>query len=482
MTTVDGSPQAEAAPGNRSRDGGLERLVVIRKLLRQAFKPLGVLGKPLKRWLPKTLFGRALLIIMTPLVLMQAISTFVFYDRHWDTMTRRLAFSMAGDIALIIEEMGTNPTEAAFAQVRGRARRHLDMQIAFRPGDRLDGAETWIPRDRVEGRAADALNERVRRPFTIDTRSIHRRIQIDLQTQIGVLEVVVHQKRLYSSTTYIFLMWMVGSSMVLFAIAIIFMRNQIRPIRRLAHASRRFGLGREVGDFKPEGASEVRQAAEAFRQMRDRIQRQISQRTEMLAGVSHDLRTPITRMKLQLAMLGDTDDIEELRADVVEMERMVEAYLAFARGEGTERPVDTDLIALAEDLAAAERRGGHPITLDLAGPDELRSEVRPHALKRALSNLLTNARRHGSEVSLTLTADRDGVDFIVDDDGPGIPEDQREQVFKPFFRLDPSRNAATGGTGLGLTIARDIARSHGGDISLGSSPGGGLRAHIRLPF
>jgi two-component system osmolarity sensor histidine kinase EnvZ len=437
--------------------------------------------RPIKRFVPKTLFGRALLIIATPLILMQVISTFVFYDRHWDTMTRRLALSLAGDVALLIEGLPQPLREEDIKSSDALAREHLDIALTWRPGEILENTGPGQPRDRVEETMRDAMGEQVRRPYAIDTVSQARRVRIEVQMRDGVLGFEVHRKRLYSSTTYIFLMWMVGSSLVLFAIAIIFLRNQIRPIRRLAISARAFGLGREVGEFPSEGASEVRQAANAFRQMRDRIRRQVAQRTDMLSGVSHDLRTPLTRMKLQLAMLGDSEDIRDLQNDVVDMERMVEGYLAFARGEGQEVAVDSDIGQLVEDVVAPLRRAGRVIDLSSPAGTSASMPVRPQALRRALTNLLTNAQRHGERVSVILSHDEDGIDIRIEDDGPGIEAHLREDVFKPFFRLDTSRNLDTGGVGLGLTIARDIARGHGGELTLGQSELGGLATLIHLP-
>jgi two-component system osmolarity sensor histidine kinase EnvZ len=440
----------------------------------------------LKALVPTSLFGRALVIILTPLLLMQVISTFVFYDRHWDTMSRRLSYDIAGDIALLIDQLPRPVTPESLASLDLRSRRHLDIAIDFKPGETLPEAVDQPFWDRVVPTLADALRDKVKKPFVIDAEGIHRRIKVDVQLAGGVLTAITHQKRLYSSTTYIFLMWMIGSALVLFAIAIVFMRNQIRPIRRLAHAATRFGLGREVDDFRPAGATEVRQAAAAFLLMQDRISRQITQRTEMLAGVSHDLRTPLTRMKLQLAMLEEGPEIQELRDDVQDMERMVEGYLAFARGEGTETPVETDVAALVQDMVAVERRDGFDLAVDASDPAGEGAaadlvEVRPNALKRALANLLGNAKRHAARVRVSLVRLDGAIDILVDDDGPGIPADQRDRVFRPFFRLESSRNPATGGTGLGLTIARDIARNHGGDITLEDSPLGGLRARLHLP-
>jgi two-component system, OmpR family, osmolarity sensor histidine kinase EnvZ len=265
----------------------------------------------------------------------------------------------------------------------------------------------------------------------------------------------------------------------LLAVAALFLRNQVKSLSRLAAAAEGFGKGRPVAFTKLEGAREVRQAGAAFMQMRDRIERQIRQRTEMLAGVSHDLRTPLTRMKLALELSGDDSSNAELKSDVAEMERLVQLYLDFARGEGTETPVETDLALLLEDLAAVVRRDG--AFLAVAVPPELVMPVRPDALRRCLGNLLANARHYGGRVWLSSEPVPDGVDILIDDDGPGIPPAERERVFRPFVRLDASRNPSTGGVGLGLAIARDVARSHGGDVQLEDSPYGGLRARLHLP-
>jgi len=439
------------------------------------------LDRWVKQFLPKTLFGRALLIIVTPLVLMQAISAYVFYDRHWEIMTRRLVHSLAGDIAFLIEELRPPITPEEVARLSERADRHFDIVLDWRPGAILPNRPPLTFFDDTRVAMQDAMRTKVRRPYVMDTDTGDRQIEILVQLPDGVLQVLAHKKRLFSSTTYIFLLWMVGSSLVLFAIAIVFMRNQIRPIRRLAVAARAFGLGRDVTGFKPEGATEVRQASSSFLQMKDRINRQLTQRTEMLAGVSHDLRTPLTRMKLQLAMLGSGRDIAELQADVGEMEKMVEGYLAFARGEGTELPVDSDVAELVADVVQSERRDGPPIAFERPDAGTAALPVRPNALKRAVANLVQNAKRYGKRVWITVMRAGDQVEIVVDDDGPGIPEDKRADAFQPFVRLEPSRNPATGGTGLGLTIARDIVRGHGGDLVLEESPRGGLRAVVKLP-
>jgi two-component system osmolarity sensor histidine kinase EnvZ len=294
-----------------------------------------------------------------------------------------------------------------------------------------------------------------------------------------VLRVIAPRRRLFSSTTYVFILWMIGTSLALFAVATLFMRSQVRPMRRLATAAEAFGKGRNVPDFKLEGADEVRQAGAAFNLMRERIQRQITQRTEMLAGVSHDLRTPLTRMKLELAMLPDSSELAELKADVAEMEKMVEGYLAFARGEGTEQPEPADLGQLLREAVATAAREGTAIELRAEGPMPV--NIRPDAFRRCLANLIANAKRYAKRIVIEADYVGSAIEIAVDDDGPGIPAGMREEVFKPFFRLDTSRNPETGGIGLGLTIARDVMRSHGGELTLGASPLGGLRALLRLP-
>jgi two-component system osmolarity sensor histidine kinase EnvZ len=301
---------------------------------------------------------------------------------------------------------------------------------------------------------------------------------ISLQLPDGVLEIQAPRKRLYTATIYLFVLWVVGSSSLLFAIAALFMRIQVRAIRRLARAAEAFGMGRDQGLIKPEGASEVRQAAAAFNRMQERIRRFLTQRTEMLAGVSHDLRTPLTRLRLALAMMpaegAQKQEIAEMTADLEEMERMISGYLAFARGEGAEQAEPTNLSAVLEEVAAGARRSGAQV--DLQAPETLTLPLRADAVRRAITNLVDNARRHAKRIALSaIQQGARQVQVMVDDDGPGIPHDRRESVFRPF------ESGAKGGTGLGLTIARDIVRAHGGDIILEDSPLGGLRARIWLP-
>jgi two-component system osmolarity sensor histidine kinase EnvZ len=432
----------------------------------------------IKRILPNTMFGRSLLLIVMPLILVQAISAWVFYARHWETVAHRFAADVAAEIFLVAESAKLSVSDAQLNRLMTQAASQTEISFSFEHGVELappvpsGGTQT-------EEHLRTAMGERVIAPYRIDAVSDPGFIVVQVQVAQGVLTATMTHKRLTTSTTYIFILWMIGSSFFFFVVAAIFLRNQVKSLRRLAAAADGFGKGRPIAYSKIEGALEVRQAAVAFFQMRDRIQRQIRQRTEMLAGVSHDLRTPLTRMKLALELLGDDPTTAELKSDVLEMEHLVQLYLDFARGEGTETPVETDIGALLEDIAAAVRREG--TALSLGQPPQLIVPIRPNALRRCLGNLIANGARYGSHVWLTGYPVEDGVDILVDDDGPGIPPSERDHVFQPFIRLDSSRNPTTGGIGLGLTIARDVARSHGGDVRLETSPQGGLRACVHLP-
>ena len=437
------------------------------------------LAAEIKRLLPHRLLWRSLLILMVPLVLLPVIVTIVFYNNHWEVVTRRLAYSVGGDIAVLIVMLKDNPRPEEWDDVRELAMTHLSLNLSFEPGAILPNQQAPIRDTMTDRWLQAALTDQLRKPFIFDTDWSDREVEIKVQLPDGVLRVLAPQKRLSSVTTYIVVLWTIGTSTVLFVVAMLFMRNQVRPIRRLALAAESFGKGREVPNFRPTGATEVRQAAAAFIEMRDRIQRQIAQRTDMLSGVSHDLRTPLTRMKLQLAMLKDSAEIAELNADIDEMERMIEGYLAFVRGEGHEAPKETDLAGLLAEIVDGARREGAVIELKTEG--DLRVAVRPNAIKRGITNLVTNATRYGKKVAIRAVRQAESIEIAVVDDGPGIPAGKREDVFRPFVRLESSRNQATGGIGLGLTIARDIVRGHGGDIVLHEAPDGGLKASVRLP-
>ncbi|MBO6784876.1 MAG: HAMP domain-containing protein [Alphaproteobacteria bacterium] len=432
-----------------------------------------------KRFLPRGLLARSLLIIVTPLVVLQIVSGIIFYDRHWSNVSRHRANALVGDIAMIIELMNTRRPSLEQTEVFDLARRTLDLAVVYQPGAVLPNVE-YEPFGILETTLTKALNDIIQRPAIIDTTSVRDRVMIDIQLSSGVLRVLANEKRLISSTTKIFILWMIGTSLILFAVATLFMRNQVSPIRRLATAADNFGKGRDTPNFKPSGATEVRQAASAFMAMRNRLERQIQQRTEMLAGVSHDLRTPLTRMKLQIAMLEKNAEIDELSADVAAMESMIEDYLSFARDEGTEERQLVNAADLLDEIVRDATRDGSEIRLDIQ--DEVELPLARNAMRRCLTNLVENAGRHGDRVELTMSRDKRVLQILVDDDGPGIPPAMREEVFRPFFRLDQSRNVETGGTGLGLSIAQDVVAGHGGEIRLEDSPLGGLRVVVRIPI
>lgn len=434
----------------------------------------------IKQILPRSLLGRSLMILVVPLVLLQVISAFIFYEAHWDKVSKYLARGLAGDVGAIVDMIRIDPSPQGLERTFTISQQRFNMPVTLRAGEILSNDQKIIQGKIPDPFLLSALNERVGLPYHIIAPDNQKTLTIEVQLSNGVLAVTALRKRLFSSTTYVFVLWMVGSSMLLFGVAIVFMRNQVRPIRRLAQAADAFGKRQNVTRFKPEGAREVRQAATAFLKMKARIERQIEQRTHMLAGVSHDLRTPITRMKLQLAMMGEDDDIKDLREDIQEMEHMLEGYLDFARGEGEEEPEDTNLSQIMQSIVQGTKRKGIPIEFD--NTEDIYLQVRPNAFRRCVTNLVENAGRYGTHIQLTLERRKEAVEVIVDDDGPGIAEEMREEVFKPFYRLDKSRNVQTGGVGLGLSIVRDVVRAHGGDIQLSTSPQGGLRARLRFPI
>jgi two-component system osmolarity sensor histidine kinase EnvZ len=437
----------------------------------------------LRRLVPRGLLGRALLIILVPLVVLQAIALQLFYGSHLDVISRRLAAGVAGDVAMVVGLLERETEAEDRTWIFREAAWRLDLSLAYEAGARL--AQTGMrpasmPLLPLEEDLAAAMQERVRLPFDADWQTDPRSVIIRVQMDDGVLHVEVVRKRLFSGTIYLFVIWLVGSSLLLFLVAGIFMRNQVRALRKISAAAEAFGMGRTVGPMKPEGAAEVRQAATAFNRMEDRIRRFVDSRTEMLAGISHDLRTPLTRLRLGLAMLPEAarEDAAAMTEDVEEMDRLIGAYLAFARGEGVEQPEETDLAMLLRDVVLRQSRGG--VAIPYEGPDALLMELRAGAMRRCFGNLLDNARKHAKRVTVTLTQQPRGqngiwADITIDDDGPGIPEAAREDAFKPFTSF------THGGTGLGLAIARDIARAHGGDVFLEDSPLGGLRARIRIP-
>ncbi len=431
-------------------------------------------------YMPKRLYARSLIIVIAPMILLQSVVAFVFMERHWQTVTQRLSQATVRDIAAIIDLMETYPHDADYANVIRIAQDRMQLKVDLLPPDPLPppGPKPFF--SILDEILSSEITRQINRPFWIDTVGNSNIVEVRVQLEDKVLRVFVRRSQAYASNTHIFLIWMVGTSLVLLMIAIPFLRNQIRPILTLAEAAESFGKGRPMPrDFRPRGAEEVRRAGFAFIQMRERIERQIEQRTAMLTGVSHDLRTILTRFKLQLALTGTRADTKALDQDIDDMQSMLEGYLAFARGEASEDTGRFDLEAYFGKLGEEARLRKRKLTTTLAGDRDV--HVRPNAFARLLSNVVGNAFRYAKTVEINANHGRGSLLVTIDDDGPGIPPDKREEVFKPFVRLDEARNLDASGTGLGLSIARDIARSHGGDIMLDDSPLGGLRAVIKVP-
>jgi two-component system, OmpR family, osmolarity sensor histidine kinase EnvZ len=452
----------------------LRQLAQIRMLWRRAARGLADV-------LPKGLYKRSLLIVIVPMVLLQSAVTLVFMQHHWDLVTRRLSDAVARDVGALTDLYQRLPPGQDDASLANLASERFRMDASLlAPGPlppvmprsfygELDPLTRTLPKE---------IKKQIIEPFWIDTvgRSGLMEIRVDLGGR--VLRLVTRRALAYEANAHIFVLWMLGAMVLLLTLAIIFLRNQIRPILRLAKAAEDFGKGRNL-DFNPHGAREVRQAGHAFIEMKRRVERASEQRTAMLNGVSHDLRTMLTRFKLSLALLDNSADSEFLQKDVDEMGQMLEGYLAFARGDTGESTAEINVGSILEDLRAASERHGANLGVETRGDLDIR--IRPMAMKRCVGNLVANAQRHAERVRVSASREAQFVSIVVDDDGAGIDPAHREDVFRPFYRLDEARNQDEGGSGLGLAIARDIARSHGGDITLSESPLGGLRAAVRIP-
>jgi two-component system osmolarity sensor histidine kinase EnvZ len=435
----------------------------------------------LERYLPAGLYQRSLLIVVIPIVLLQSIMVGIVLDRHWDSVTKVLARSLAREISLIIELYDqSDKTPQAIERLREMTNDRLHLRLTVDRDSALPPPMPvpWL--SMVDTRLNRYLDHETGRPFWIDSSSNASYVEIRVEAEKGtIFRFLAEDDRAYAANTNQLLFWMFISSVILLVIAIIFLRKQIKPILELAHAARGFGLGHDVSHFTPRGAAEVRQAAQAFLNMKERIERHVEQRTAMLAGVSHDLRTILTRFKLELAFLGDNAKVKALKGDVEEMQTMLEAYMNFARGAGGEKAEARNIAEIIEGAVKTGARPHSKVKLDVA--QDIIAKVKPNAFRRLIVNLIANAARYGETIAVMAKTKRNRLRITVDDNGPGIPANMREDVFRPFFRLDEARNQDEGGTGLGLAIARDIARSHGGDIKLEESPLGGLRAVVEIP-
>ena len=429
---------------------------------------------------PKSLFGRMLAIILVPIILVQIISVSIFYERHWDWVSRHMSKSLAEDLGLLIDELGNTPSNDQRALSASRARQYFDIIFYWLDKGILKPNQSFDLRFK-NFRAA--LQTRIKEPFYLSTIENSSQFYVDIQLANGIVRMNIDNKRLFVPTGITFIIWSIGSSIILFSIAILFLRRQVRPIIRLANAARQIGFGREVSNFNIEGATEIRLAGRAFQAMRHRINKQISERTSLLAGVSHDLKTPLTRMRLQLEMLDSNQDIKtDFENELLELENMIDGYLEFTRNDREEEMVDASLFKLLQQAAKSSDPDGKYIFI--ASPPE-RLPVFPiqvQSIRRALINLLTNSIRYAGKTNVQIQIFDDHSEIIIDDNGPGIPRDKREEVVLPFTRLENSRNIKTGGTGLGLSIAKNAALSHGGELILEDSPLGGLRVRFLLPL
>lgn len=442
--------------------------------------PASLWPRFLKRRLPSSLWGRSLLIIVLPVLVMQVAVTWAFFDMHWQTVTARLSDGLAGDIAWAVESYADDPSPENMEIITERAERSMSLSVQLREGEILPDEMRRGALGVVDRTLERALTTRLDQPFWFDTTRYPAYVDIRVQQPQGVLRIIAPRERAVATQAHIFVLWLLVATVLLMGVAILFIRNQVRAIERLAEAAEAFGRGEAQERFKPHGAREVRAAALAFLNMRDRIQRHIEQRTALLASVSHDLRTPLTRLRLELALAPPFKRAEAMRGDMDEMEHMIDEYLAFARGESGEAAQPISIADLLKTAAEDTKRAGAEVEVEVE--DGLIATLRPLAFKRAVINLAGNAAAHGEHVRLAARAlPSGGLEIAIEDDGPGIPDDMHEEAFRPFSRLDESRNQNRKGVGLGLAIARDVARGHGGDITLGRSDMGGLRALIRLP-
>lgn len=453
----------------------LEKRTVRRNPLRLALHWFG-------RKMPKGLYARSLLIIIVPMLILQSVIAYVFMERHWQTVTQRLSTAVTADIAAIIDIIETYDHDSEYQEITRIARERLRLNIAVEEPEPFPPPAQKPFFSILDDILRDEVTAQIGRPFWIDTvgNSNLLEIRIQLEKPEKTLRVYAQRNQAYASNSHIFLLWMFGTSLFLIGISILFLRNQIRPIQNLAYAAEQFGKGRDLPEeFTIRGAREVRQAGLAFLQMRNRIDRQMQQRTAMLTGVSHDLRTILTRFKLQVALVGDNEDTKELQQDINEMQKMLQGYLDFAKGESGEEiseiPLSKLLARYKKDASLKKKK------ISITCPEELIFNARPNAIARLIGNLITNAFRYSKTVEVKANETANGIFITIDDDGPGIPLDMREEVFKPFITLDKSRNQDEAGTGLGLSIAKDIANLHGGDVNLHDSPLGGLRAIVQLP-
>ena len=432
-------------------------------------------SKKFKDILPKGLYSRSLLIIIVPVVVLQGILTFVFLDRHWQLVTRKLSSAVASEIATFVDvapSLGLN-------KVVELSKKFYDAEVNYIPNQKLIN-NIPKPINLVENTLSKELSKIMTDNFWVDAHTYEKRVIVQIEKEGGIYEFTIPRRNVYATNSHIFLVWMVISSLLLVSVAVIFMRQQIKPIEKLSKAAQQFGLGKKMENFKPSGATEVRRAAEAYLKMQERIERFIEQRTLMLAGVSHDLRTPLTRLKLQLEMLSDDRTNIELLSDVNEMQKMLENYLDFAEDVTREKAIKTDLKQMIKEIINSESIENKVIEFNVKNDKPIFFECRAIAMKRCITNLLNNACSYGDDIRIALEKKKDVIDISIEDNGPGIDKTDYDKAIKPFIRLDSSRNQNIPGSGLGLSISQDITSNHGGKLIMSKSYLGGLKVQLKF--
>jgi two-component system osmolarity sensor histidine kinase EnvZ len=433
----------------------------------------------LKARMPRSLYARAVLILLVPVITILLVVSIVFIQRLYENVTRQMTEGVSHELRLVLDRIEAATDAASALEAAFEVAIPLGIELQAGAPDFSDQISSLDLSGRV---VAQTLRAELPEVSAVDLVSRDGFVRLLIATSHGPLELDLARRRVSARNPHQFLVLIGLTAFFMTAIALIYLRNQVRPIRRLARAADAFGKGRSL-PYRPSGATEVRQAGAAFLDMRDRIERQIEQRTLMLSGVSHDLRTPLTRMKLELSLVEDEQSVQAMQRDITDMERMLDAFLEFAKGDSKEETVKRLPAEVAEDAVKRAVRGGMDVTLGELGETRM-VMLREHAVARALDNLIGNAARYAGSAQVSVAQDASFIRFYIDDPGAGIPEEKRSEAIKPFTRLDVSRNQNSGsGVGLGLTIAADIARNHGGSLQLGKSPTlGGLRAEFSIPI
>jgi|TARA_Y100000022_G_scaffold14064_2_gene11032 two-component system osmolarity sensor histidine kinase EnvZ len=432
--------------------------------------------KKLKKISPNSLYTRSLIIIIAPIVVLQAILTFVFLERHWQLVTKKLSSSVVSEIGMIIKMQKETDQET----ISSYAKEFYDISINYYSNQEIS-LDNNIPKTIVERTLVREIGERLDTKTWVQDFPEEKKVKVIIPLGSSIIEFLIPRRNVYATNSHIFLVWMVISSILILSIAILFLRQQIKPIEKLAKAAESFGMGKKIENFKPSGASEVRKAADAYIKMQERIEKFIEQRTLMLAGVSHDLRTPLTRIKLQLEMLSKNRENEELLKDVDEMQYMLETYLDFSQTVSSEESSLVNINKLIEEVIETSKDENNFIIFKPLKKNEINHKCKYIALKRCIINIINNAKAYGDKIIIKLSESDYEININIEDNGPGISEKDYQKALKPFQRLDSSRNQNIAGSGLGLSISQDIIKTLNGNLNLSKSEMGGLKVEINLP-